>query len=386
MANFKISAPGRIVLSGEHSAMYGKKFVVAGLNLRTRLEFQELPESERYISINFSRIDLRKNIPVETIESYFFNTNLSDMQSSPMDFFRYVTYFITMHCLWETLEQRFSLHVFFYLFYFFTYDLEKRSPFRISVTTEIPLGNGLGSSTSFAACLAGCFLHWKSLQRGNHIRFNRDDLVTIKRYTESCEDFMQEYVLPPIDAYTCIYGQVQYYQHKRYKYFVGEVTNLQTVLKVLVIATNIRQDKKERALQIAVLNSKASDFKTFMNSLDDVALTIYDRLAYINNIRNIENPIDYQNAYKNLQSDIIRNQQLLKKYHLSQPDFDTISEIASQFEYGAKLTGFAGGFAYIVLRPNLTDVEIQHLQEQFTNKNFTTKIATIDCAGLTIDI
>ncbi|XP_029172230.1 mevalonate kinase-like isoform X2 [Nylanderia fulva] len=250
MAHFKISAPGRIVLSGEHSAAYEKTLLVAGLSLRTRLEFCELSASESIISIHFPRVGLKKDIPLEIVENYFFNTRISELRSNLIDFFRYVTYFITMHCSWETFEQRYSLHVFFYLFYYLTYDFKKRSPFRISVTTEIPLGNGLGSSTSFAACLAGCFLHWRRL--------------------------------------------------------------LQKVLR-----------------------------------------------------------------YK--------NQKMLKDFHLSQPDFDTISEIASQFEYGAKLTGFSGGFAYIVLRPNLTDVEIQHLQEQFTNKNFTTKIATIDCAGVTID-
>ncbi|XP_029174984.1 mevalonate kinase-like isoform X2 [Nylanderia fulva] len=274
MANFKISAPGRIVLSGEHSATYNKTLIVAGLSLRTRLEFQELPESERIISINFSRIDLEKDIPLEIVESYFFNTDLSEIRSNPIHFLRYVTYFITMHGLWKTFEQRFSLHIFFYLFYSLTYNLKRRSPFRVLVTTEIPFGSGLGSSTSFAACLAGCFLHWKCLQSGDHIRFNYEDLETIKRYTESCEDFMQEYVFPAIDAETCIYGQV------------------------LVIATNIRQDKKNRALQIAVLNSVHPDFETFINLLDEVATTIYNRLRYIDNIRNIGDPIVHQNAYR----------------------------------------------------------------------------------------
>ncbi|XP_029174983.1 mevalonate kinase-like isoform X1 [Nylanderia fulva] len=298
MANFKISAPGRIVLSGEHSATYNKTLIVAGLSLRTRLEFQELPESERIISINFSRIDLEKDIPLEIVESYFFNTDLSEIRSNPIHFLRYVTYFITMHGLWKTFEQRFSLHIFFYLFYSLTYNLKRRSPFRVLVTTEIPFGSGLGSSTSFAACLAGCFLHWKCLQSGDHIRFNYEDLETIKRYTESCEDFMQEYVFPAIDAETCIYGQVRNYQRAYYKSFFTNVINLKTVLKVLVIATNIRQDKKNRALQIAVLNSVHPDFETFINLLDEVATTIYNRLRYIDNIRNIGDPIVHQNAYR----------------------------------------------------------------------------------------
>ncbi|XP_029172231.1 mevalonate kinase-like [Nylanderia fulva] len=385
MAHFKISAPARIVLSGEHSATYGKKMVVAGLSLRTRLEFCELSASESIISIHFPRVGLKKDIPLEIVENYFFNKNISAIRENPIDFLRYVAYFITMHRLWKTFEQRFSLLVFFYLFYFCTYDFEKKSPFRISVTTEIPLGNGLGSSTSFAACLTGCFLHWRYLQNGNHITFTPEDLATIQRYTQCCEDCMQEYVFPTIDAETCIYGQIRSYQCMDFKHFVTHVTHIKTI-KVLIIGTNIRQDKKERALQIAVLKSKALNFETIMNSLHDDARTIYDRLVHIHQLRYIRNPIYHEKAYNNLQLDIIKNQQLLKKYHLSQPDFDTISEIASQFQYGAKLTGFSGGFAYIMLRPNLTTLEIIRLREQFSNRSFRTRIATFDLHGLRIDI
>ncbi|XP_029172229.1 mevalonate kinase-like isoform X1 [Nylanderia fulva] len=300
MAHFKISAPGRIVLSGEHSAAYEKTLLVAGLSLRTRLEFCELSASESIISIHFPRVGLKKDIPLEIVENYFFNTRISELRSNLIDFFRYVTYFITMHCSWETFEQRYSLHVFFYLFYYLTYDFKKRSPFRISVTTEIPLGNGLGSSTSFAACLAGCFLHWRRLlQKGDHIRFTRDDLATIQHYTEYCEDCMQEYIFPTIDAETCIYSQLRYYQYKGYKHFGVEVINLQTVIKVLIIATNIRQDKKDRALQIAVLNSLY--FEKFMDLLDIVAMTIYNRFRYINNIRTIKDPTVHQSANKEIQ-------------------------------------------------------------------------------------
>lgn len=44
LTKFKISAPGSIVLSGEHSALYEKNIIVAALGLPTNLEFSELPE------------------------------------------------------------------------------------------------------------------------------------------------------------------------------------------------------------------------------------------------------------------------------------------------------------------------------------------------------
>ncbi|XP_029172238.1 mevalonate kinase-like [Nylanderia fulva] len=265
-----------------------------------------------------------------------------------------------------------------------------RKPFGVRISTDLPEGPGLGSSTSFAVCLAACFLHWRCLQGGHHIGFDDEQLRTIKRYTESCEDVMQEDVFPWIDAEICIYGNIRTYQCTHYKSLFTSIINLQTVIKILIIATRCYQNKKTRAQLIAKMKSSHPDFDSIINKLDEFATTIYDRLDYINCNRDNVHPIThvsaYENAYMDLQDDIRRNQQLLKEYHLSYPNMDNkVSKIASGFGYGAKITGFGGGFAYIVLQPNITDMEMDFLREAFHSKIFKTVVATIDCEGVKID-
>jgi len=45
MIQFKISAPNKLSLFGEHAVKYGKKGLTAGINLRTTLTFTELSHS-----------------------------------------------------------------------------------------------------------------------------------------------------------------------------------------------------------------------------------------------------------------------------------------------------------------------------------------------------
>ncbi|XP_029172233.1 uncharacterized protein LOC114941409 isoform X2 [Nylanderia fulva] len=338
LINFIISAPGRIVLSGEDTAVYGKHLVVAALDIRTKLEFRELSEAEgKIIKIDFNRVALQKDIFLEDVERYFFQTNLSEIYTNPIRFLRYVTYFITTHGLWSTHEQKFSLQMFFYLFYSMTYDLE-RKPFYVHVSTKLPPGSGLGSSTSFAVCLAACFLHWRCLQGGHHISFNNEELMTIKRYSESCKDVMQEDVFPWVDAEICIHGKIRSHQHTHYKSLLTSIINLQKVIKILIVPTTKEQSKKIRA----------------------------DKMAH-------------------MKKDIARNQQLLNKYRLSPPAFNVVGNIAKIFGYGAKQTSFGGKFAYIVLQPDITDATIDCIKQVYQDARIMTRVATIDCEGVKID-
>lgn len=192
MVKFRVSAPGRIVLAGEHSARYEKNLIVAGLNLRTKLEFEDLHESTGIISIDLPDVRLKKEILVQIFKDYFLNRDLllSDVHSNPINLIRCVTYFISTNGFWKTCEQKFSLEIFFFLLYIIAYDKSLDiKPFRVKVFTEIPVGSGLGSSTSFAVCLAACFLRWKLLQSGqkDYIVFNYQELCEIERYTSVCE-------------------------------------------------------------------------------------------------------------------------------------------------------------------------------------------------------
>ncbi|XP_029178954.1 mevalonate kinase-like [Nylanderia fulva] len=271
MASFKISAPGRIILAGEHIALYGKKFLATSLDLRTHLEFCELPNTpENNIKIELVNINLKRNISLEEVRLFCSRFDTADMISNPIDMHKYVEYMITVRkCMWTTDQERFSLQIFFFLLYSIYYHehLEIK-PFGIKVSTDIEILAGLGSSTSFAVCLAACFLHWQRLQSGcHHTEFSDADLASIKRYTVSCEKSTLHYTFPDVDAHVCTYGQIVKCQCIDYKMYNIDPTNMKE-MDILLIDSNFCQDTYTETKQIATLKANTPEFNSMLNRLE----------------------------------------------------------------------------------------------------------------------
>ncbi|XP_029157977.1 mevalonate kinase-like isoform X2 [Nylanderia fulva] len=370
MIKFKISAPGEIILSGEHTVMFGKHFVVAGLDLRTNLEFCELSDEQTNIRIEFQ--DYEKDVPLQEVQYLFSRLIRENLFSDQVNLLKKVDSFIDVNNMWEKPEEKISLQMFFFLLFIIIYDMEHEvKPFRLRVSTEIPFGDCFGSSTSFAVCLAACFLRWKRLQSGDYIRFNEQDLQKIEHYTKSCENIMVYSTFKPLDAKVCIYGSINKCISNNYQSCsIEETINLTTGMKILLIDTHrLQSDKYSIYLQMLELKYfRPSYFNSILNDLEKIATRIFNDLYNINN--NIKDP----DAYSNLQRDIKRNQQMLSRYDLSYFEFDIITCLGGGFNLSGKLTGFGGRYVYFLLPPRITQEEIKRITNFFRIKDAVTKL------------
>ncbi|XP_029162477.1 mevalonate kinase-like [Nylanderia fulva] len=388
MVSFKISAPGRIVLAGEHSAMYQKHFVSTSLDRRTKLTFRELPEGWP-IEIEFPDVNLQIQVPLEEVRSFF-----SEEQENQLNLnfrIKYVKSFITFNGMWQSFTQRFSLQMFFYLLYSIAvYEKLDIRSFHVHVTTNIPLDAGLGSSTSFAVCLAACFLHWCRLQSDHHenIEFNHIDfLMDVGVYVKNCEERMQDYQYTQIDTDVCVFGfATNNLLADNYVEYVFEDFEEMARIKILLIDSGIRQEKCDQARQMAQLKTQSSfAFDYMFNILNNLSLNMYYWLNLLSiNIRN-GNLAEQEFYYEKLQWSIKESRILLQYYSLSDEAFNRIFEIAQIMGYSAKLTGFGPKYAYILLPSHITNNEITEISTHLRNENYLVISTSINCDGVRLE-
>lgn len=273
MITFQISAPGKIILCGEHTAMYGKLVVAASLDLRTTLRFRELSAGSLNIHIEFPDVDILLDIPLQMITNFIAAENYDAMVDDYIVFLKHVQYFITINGLWTSYPQRFSLQTFFFLLLFIAQQ-EKFAlkPFDVCLTTQLPINTSLGSSTSFAACLAACFLHWSCLQKGDHNEFTMQELERISNYVMRSEEVIQNYVFK-MDHNVCTYGHVMAFQCKELLNAQNEFINTPE-MDIMLIDSKIWLDKSQQMKQLAAMKC------TYGNAVD----VLLDR---INNVSQV---------------------------------------------------------------------------------------------------
>ncbi|XP_029178982.1 mevalonate kinase-like [Nylanderia fulva] len=389
MINFKISAPGRIVLSGEYGAIYGKHVVLASLNRYTKLEFQELPVETKNIIIKFPGVKLSLKVFLVVINEFMSAENFQDMIKNHFRFSKLLQSLITLNNMWITNEQKFSLKMFFFLLMHIANDekLDIKS-FRVHVSTDLMIGAGLGSSSSFAVCLSACFLHWARLQKGAHSEFNREDLISISKYAKLSEKVLQSCKFET-DNDVCCYGNIIEFR------YINQEDNYPTgiidtpAINIMLVDLKFPFVMGERARLIA-------EKKHFDPETVNIILTICDGISdsicrALKDIKYFSDDPDLfqteqERAYVTLQMFVRLHQHVLSE--LLHPMLKRMSSIALdcvEISLG-KFAGYEGNFAYILLPPNLL------LEEQTTNlitrlkrEGFDVTMTSVSCNGVTID-
>lgn len=173
---FCLSAPGKIILFGEHSVVYGRTGVAASINLRTYVNFHET--SCENITIKIAQIDLvkvfdfskvkdiiRKPIPLIDKTKKF---SLSDPKRIDHDeFLKEIQEDIHQLGICPVTSEQFSaLKGIMYLMRGILGSVEiKTRSFNIDMYSYLTIGAGTGSSASFAICLAAAFFHYLRLKQ-----------------------------------------------------------------------------------------------------------------------------------------------------------------------------------------------------------------------------
>lgn len=166
--SFQVSAPGKVILHGEHSVVYGKPAIAGVVQVRNKLELKVKNEG-RVISVDFQKLGLTFELDIEALDVFINSIRDSYKQIQlPKDldhdaFCALVNSFVSEQFQSKELSprERNSIVSFVYLLVGIKIQAKadgKTPAFHVTLDTAMSIGAGLGSSASFGVCLAGAFV------------------------------------------------------------------------------------------------------------------------------------------------------------------------------------------------------------------------------------
>ena len=255
------SAPGKVILFGEHFVVYGVKAILCSINKRVTVTAEKT--SERKISINskIGKLELEPDKPISEI-------------NSPLKPFYYLAN--------KSIEN-------------------KDSGIRIQIDSEIPLGAGLGSSS--ACCVAGAAAIFKlfgNISREEVLKLAIEAERTIFENTSGA------------DCTVCTYGGImEYDKNKGFKKIEYE-PNFQLV----IINSNMEHSTQSMVSKVKEFKNKNTEEFSRLSDLESKLVEDVLKLVKENKIQEIGQKMNQNQKY--LENIGISNKELTKMIRIGQ--------------------------------------------------------------------
>ena len=255
------SAPGKVILFGEHFVVYGVKAILCSINKRVTVTAEKT--NERKISINskIGKLDLEPDKSISEI-------------NSPLKPFYYLAN--------KALEN-------------------KDTGIHIQIDSEIPLGAGLGSSS--ACCVAGAAAIFKlfgNISREEVLKLAIEAERTIFENTSGA------------DCTVCTYGGImEYDKNKGFKKIEHE-PNFQLV----IINSNIEHSTQSMVSKVKEFENKNKEEFSKLSNLESKLVEDVLKLVKENKIQEIGQKMNQNQEY--LENIGISNKELTKMIKIGQ--------------------------------------------------------------------
>nr|XP_022906016.1 mevalonate kinase [Onthophagus taurus] len=395
--SIKLSAPGKVILFGEHSVVYGKLALAASLGLRTHLNFIEnFEDDHQKIVLNFEAVKLYHSYDINDIKRELFNDSSSKILLDKPELNNHekilskVQDFISKYGGSAPIQksQHQALVAFFYLFISMTNQLDVTS-FTITVKSDLHIGAGLGSSASFLVVISAAFYKYfrfktenLSVEDLNELSFNNlefnkkkfteKDLELISKWAYNAEKIIHG-TPSGLDNTICTYGMMVEFKKG------GPITPLilNHKLSVILINSQVPKDTKVQVEKVACLKAKYPEVvNSILNAMEEIALKASTTLKSLN----IENKDEVD---KILDDCVNINQGLLQSLGVSHISLNNICNILLEKKLHGKLTGAGGGgYAFGFIPEGYAKEDLDFVIKNLEKNGYESKIIELGGAGL----
>ncbi|KAL4223653.1 hypothetical protein ACF0H5_017121 [Mactra antiquata] len=360
-----VSAPGKVILHGEHSVVYGKPAIAASLNLRSYIHLT--PTNDGKVSVNLPSLHLKQSWEITDLEKIAALNN-----DSPDE---------VMKMIIELVEKNSDLHgsktqacsTFLYLYIAICGRNRMSSSMKIQLYSKLPIGAGLGSSASFSVCLATALLLNQNMIS--------DELTVEDRKLIESWSFQGERIIhgnpSGIDNAVATYGGAIRFQS-------GEILPLQNIpkLRILLVSTGVPRSTKTL---VANVRDKYNRLHNIMTPVLEAmaSLTVECEKLFVKMSSGDESCTLNFTALEEM---IDMNQHLLQTIGVSHPELDKICDITKKYGLHSKLTGAGGGgCAFTLLTPNLKEETLNSVIQELKAEGFHCFETDVGTSGVLIE-
>ncbi|KAK5574857.1 hypothetical protein RB653_010111 [Dictyostelium firmibasis] len=382
----QVSAPGKIILFGEHAVVLEKTAIASALSLRTTVTFT--PNTNNTLLLDFP------DLPGFGIREWSLD-EFKKLDHFPND----VDLLKPIECN-ELFQKELNkiidikgIHTFLFLFCALT---KCNKAYNIKITSDLPIGAGLGSSASF--CVSICAGLLKAFdtyicggckqcvdngividQQKQQQQFCDEQLNLINLWSLQGEKIMHG-TPSGIDNAVATFGKALTFTRKNgYKILDKGIPPLR------ILITNTKVSRSTKTLVEGVIQ-RSKLFPTLIDPVSNLIDTISTQCIESFNQYHTDKDNDKLQQTMDLMFDM--NQHLLSGcYGVGHSSIDTIVSITKSLGFHTKLTGAGGGGCVItLLKQDTTLDQLSSLKSTLSSNGFESWEATIGDPGVLINI
>lgn len=388
---FMVSAPGKVIVFGEHAVVHGKAAMAAAISLRTYFLVTTLSKSQRTIQLIFPDIGLDHTWNIDTLPWHV----LGQTSRKPR-------YYDMVTSLDPDLIKAMQPHIetvsphlpsdarkihqaaassFLYLFLCLSSPSAQAAIYTLRST--LPIGAGLGSSASICVCISAALLKQIHVLSGPHHDQPEEEVdVQLERINKWA--FVGELCIhgnpSGIDNTVATRGRAVLFKRTDYRK-PPTSTPLREFPELPLLLINTKQPRTtaaEVAKVGALLKKYPAVTGATLHNIDEVTMSAYNLITSSD-----FDPTSSQNI-EHL-GDLFRiNHGLLVSLGVSHPKLEYIRELVDYAGIGwTKLTGAGGGGCAITLLKSDVDPDsLDNLQQKFEEAGFEEFKTTLGGSGV----
>ena len=312
------SSGGKVIISGEHSVVYGKPAVAFGINKYTKM-YLNCYKSDNDCFILVNLLSLKKNFSITKQEIINNITSDNDTLIHKRHFMHIINIII------QKIKSSISLQK--------INSFINNHYFILSITSEILVGFGLGSSGAYNVCIVNGICSMINNISGKKL-FNTKDILLL---SNEGEKIFHNGTPSGIDVSCSLYGGIINFSNinSQFNMEIPENNFFITKIKFLLINTKNQRNSGESIKKVKQF--KDNNINLFNELIEEISKITKEIIKLLMQRESSENDI------KNFFELIKKNQLLLKKICVSNNEIDRIVNILEKNEFVGKISGAGGG-------------------------------------------